>query len=801
MSEQITSTATTVQPSPYSWLQAALPGSYPTPEEMGWAQVSIAELIEYIEAHGSQPLHFDTETTGLKYWLPDFRCVSISLYTEGSVPVACDLRSASPEEISSLLQSLRGKKLYAFNMAFDGAVLFAMNRQLKRKLRIGDEELLDALACCSQTLFRHCANEGQRSHSLETAQLTLLGWGRSQKDWLKEALAEEGLDKGDMSRLLETRHAEGFLFYNAADAYASHCVFTHLCKEIDRLGIGERMWQFHKREFACLIRDIIWQSFEGVKLDKKAMKEVLVNEYTKMVETQEAIRRHPLIAPKLEEFEWQRITAALRIETLTSYKQLTPQKIVADALAEYGKLDAEEPIAEEHEPILGSILGAQGKPLFLPGKGLVTPQLQVKIKFNKKWPGFSFASPDDMRIMLYEWLGRAEPASITIKGYRREGFNITFQDRVVFVPPTDGGAIPTGADVYPIFGEVGALIEKAAEHETMYGFAKSYLAAASDDGKIHWQLKPHGATTGRCSGGSGDKSSKATGGTSVNPQQLPKTHEAFMRCFQAPKGYEFISRDFNSLEMVVQAELSGDPTLSKLYASEEAHDVHLYHAMFIHPNKTVRESVKARYSTSKAILKELKTAFYKERTDTKGWGFGLAYNMGPFKMMCQANIQGSPMTFEEAQQIWNLYHGLYDVFYKWGETHKEEWAFRNGWIEDGFGFPIGIDGRWVDRMGYPKALRESASKIVQRTGHYVLLCWLKHIHAVKKEKGAWGKEIPIICDLHDERISMCKVEDRALIDEMQEEALRRVNLELAPNIHFKLTPAYGPTLWDVKKPD
>jgi hypothetical protein len=67
-------------------------------------------------------------------------------------------------------------------------------------------------------------------------------------------------------------------------------------------------------------------------------------------------------------------------------------------------------------------------------------------------------------------------------------------------------------------------------------------------------------------------------------------------------------------------------------------------------------------------------------------------------------------------------------------------------VEDGFGFPIAIAPFPVDRRGIPIAFKDIGSKIVQRSGHYILLCWLKHIENIKRERKLWDLERPVICD-------------------------------------------------------
>ena len=93
-----------------------------------------------------------------------------------------------------------------------------------------------------------------------------------------------------------------------------------------------------------------------------------------------------------------------------------------------------------------------------------------------------------------------------------------------------------------------------------------------------------------------------------------------------------------------------------------------------------------------------------------------------------------------------------------------------------------------------------AHNCVQRTGHYVLLGFNKHLEALKRERKLWAVEVPVLCNLHDERICMIKEKNLEMVHSLYAEALARLNDELKPRIKFEMSPEWGHTLYEVKKP-
>jgi hypothetical protein len=781
----------------YAWLRPA----WPAPSsECDWEAVSPKDLAGILRSIEPQPISIDTETTGLRYWAPKFGMQSLAVFIPSTGRLyATSLVGATPVELSSIIHSLAWHKIYAFNLTFDGGVLYGVNNSLSKKLRLPPEQLLASFTGCSQVFFRHCANEGYNVHSLDAAQTHLFGWEDSQKAWLKQALESKGLKKGEMWRLLEHEDTrEGFLYYNAMDARSAWLVWEHLSKEVNRV---ERpgMVGLHEGEFATLIRDCIRQIFIGIDVDRKALRNILINSFKEKARIHSELRSDERIATFVDEWERKKIFEQWQLNVKQSSKLLSDSQIVSEALAGYEVVDEQNTdiIEEEVEADNKTKTSKPGPAILTPEGRLALPSFNISISGKNTFPGFSFNSPSHLTDLLYSHLGKAELAYMKKMGKDEiPRYRIAYDGKQFIVAGTDTGALPTGAAIYPIFGDIGKKLEAAAEADTRYGFAKSYLAATSETKKIHTQLKVHGAATGRCSGGSGGKKKSDL---SINVQQFPRSDREFMECFPAPKGHVFLSSDFKSLELVIQAELSGDPVLTKLYASGETHDAHLFHTMKIHPDPLVRAAISARYSTDEAVLKALKKEFGKERGLGKTFGFALSYGSGAENLMLKAAVDGFPISLDEAETSRNLYRDLYKVYYAWCASKEAEWSSRGGWVEDGYGYPIAIASFPADNKGKPVALRDAGSKIVQRTGHYIVLSWLKHIENIKRERDLWDLERPIICDLHDERIV---VTPEGRVEEclaLHKEALERMNNELNPNIRFEIASEWGSTLYDCKK--
>lgn len=778
------------------WLRR---GHYPMPERYELLE-TLADLKAYVDAVGDSLLHYDFETNGLQYWRKDQHVVGIGLWHKNAALPAylrldnlefINTEDENPQEAAEraykqwtkkFLDILLAHKLCAFNNVFDGGWLFKMNRSLSKKEgRRPDHEVLDALYSCSLTLYRHAGNEGYKgqSHSLETAQESLLGWpAEGQKAWLKGALEEHKLKKADMWKLQDL-YPDEFAYYAATDAMACGLVWQHLVNECERMGYPNLV-EFHLNEGMSQIREFIVTAWEGIPFNKKKGRAYLVSSYKKALDYELQLRNHPEVSPHVARWEAEKFAATFSAAITEKVRKIEDSEIIKRALADYDAVDEEVEEEEIPSPQDNQAKG-KSKPcdpyIEMPtaeGGTVVERYLQLKVVGDgKKLKRFNFDAPTDRKWLMYECLGHGEKVT---DEFKKEVWKYTYKGEVFYLPPTKHGACPTGKEIFPVLGEVGQLLSKYIKWMKQYSYAKAYLAASLYDGKIHPTFAPSGTATGR---------SKATGG--INVQQLSKVQE-FLECFEAPKGWVFYGRDFKALEKVVQAEFSGDPVLKELYAGDKDHDVHFFNTARIHPDAHIREQLMARYRPEEDIISQLKKEFKTPRELGKGLGFAMDYGAGAYKNWRTANIKGFKIDFDTTKKMVAAYKELYKGVYKWGEKLYSEWEHRGGFIEDGLGLPVCVPENFS---------KDLVSRHVQRVGHYILMMLCMRIRELlRPSKIGYSPAIP---DLHDERIDLVKEKDAEELDRIYSEALHWVNETLQPNIPFKMSATTGKTLWDFKK--
>lgn len=109
----------------------------------------------------------------------------------------------------------------------------------------------------------------------------------------------------------------------------------------------------------------------------------------------------------------------------------------------------------------------------------------------------------------------------------------------------------------------GTLVDDVLKYRSWFkdcGYVKGLVKAAAWDGRVHSQLLPYTAKTGRWS----------TKGPNI--QQIPGKPHYCRRAFRTPSGYELWSWDFDQMEIRIGAAESGEKSL--LNAFMEGRDVH-----------------------------------------------------------------------------------------------------------------------------------------------------------------------------------------------------------------------------------
>lgn len=713
-----------------------------------------SEFIRSIKLSGD--LHFDVETTGLAWHYGDIDIVSVGM-ANADGNIAIDTTTLSSEDWVYLLKLLTGCKLWAFNTVFDGGLLYS---QAKR-VGFDEDKVVDSLQGCTLTLFRALANEGYKGvpHSLEEAMDSLLLWKDHNKNWLGEMLAKYKLTKAEMSKLLPLEW-DGFMLYNALDAEASFQLLALFKAQLTKMKLLNRL-NFHTVEEIIQIRELIIQQAIGCRIDTEAMNKHITFLDNEMNLHKADFRQHPLVAPHIELIEKE--LASDLYKTHITIKKIWAKK-------------QDEPWNNPSTWHAWKITGNGNKCTgWERERGYRYYRREPKITISnadKPAPEVNIQSNKQIADIIY---GKVFKHVINDDS---QTVDIHLPDRVVTIDLTSKGELPVNKTFFSVLGELGDILSNYSIKEKEKGYSVAIHEAASVDGRVHFQLRPHGTMTGRLS---------ASGG--INCQQQPK-REGHLKCFIPDEGKILIQLDFSALEPVVQTEFSRDPTLHELYLSEKPHDIYLYWAQWIHPNLSLRAEIHEAYKKHYAdgTLENMKKQYKQARSFIKVPTLAFSYGMGANKLMFDWNIKGYNTTYDEAKAVYTAYWNKLAVYKAWGDTLKTE-AERKGWIVNGLGFPFAIPSFRI---------KDAPNTFVQSTGHGVLLKYNKHLIRRIKEAGI-KSHTPVIQDLHDERISQIGEDDAERGLEIYSKAMDDVNNELNPDIAFTGTPTLARNLWEIKK--
>lgn len=255
-------------------------------------------------------------------------------------------------------------------------------------------------------------------------------------------------------------------------------------------------------------------------------------------------------------------------------------------------------------------------------------------------------------------------------------------------------------------------------HRTLQKLKSTYVDAlielASKDPRIHTHYVQTGAATGRLSS------------RDPNLQNIPVREEEGRRirkAFVAPRGRKLISADYSQIELVVFAELSGDPELKRAFV--EGADIHRRTAALIFGKAE----------------DEVSTA---ERRAAKTINFGVIYGMGAFRLAGELGIPRS-----EAQRFIDAYFSRYAGVAAFVRDTVEG-ARRTGWVSTILGRrrPVrAVDSRnanerqGAERVAVNSPIQGSAADIMK-------LAMLK----VDDELSARFPEAKLLLQVHDELI-------------------------------------------------
>lgn len=184
---------------------------------------------------------------------------------------------------------------------------------------------------------------------------------------------------------------------------------------------------------------------------------------------------------------------------------------------------------------------------------------------------------------------------------------------------------------------------------------------------LHGNFKLGGTLSGRLSS------------NSINLQQLPATGSAYAKpiksCFKAPKGWLFVTVDFNALEAMISALTTKDKNKLKVY--EEGYDSHCLNTYYYWKDQfpDINPDDPESINSIKDLRKDL-------RTKSKPVTFAATYGGTAFTF-----VNNSGFTQEEADKIYKAFHELYSTSDEWVNERLTE-AANKGYAELAFGLKL-----------------------------------------------------------------------------------------------------------------
>jgi DNA polymerase I-like protein with 3'-5' exonuclease and polymerase domains len=262
-----------------------------------------------------------------------------------------------------------------------------------------------------------------------------------------------------------------------------------------------------------------------------------------------------------------------------------------------------------------------------------------------------------------------------------------------------------------------------------------------------------------------------------------------MELFRAKPGHKLVDTDFTALEPKVLAYFSRDPTMIELYASGKLHDIYLYVAMFLFPDKqaAIAEVYRPDAPTKESIA-ACKAQFKRERGIAKPVVLGAGYGAGAWKIWQTLKLSGIKVSEAEAAEIHKRYWQLFSGIKSFERQLRAEREDRGGWILNGIGRPLAIPDHRV---------KDLVNAFVQSTGHD---CLLKLIYYIKQLRDARGVPmVPWIVDMHDQ--TTWEVPEAAVPDAVQifKDAYGLLNEELKADIPLSGNVDVADNLWQLKE--
>ncbi len=716
----------------------------------------------------TEPMAIDIETTGVDP-LTD-KIVGVGFAdSRGSVYVSTKHDECKPGLIEYILRHLakEGVPLLAHNMFFD--------RSFLGQVPLGAPELqLNWLACTFAT-YKLAATEGwfNQSWSLKTAQVELLGWKETNEKNLDNWLIDNGYAKS-----VKKEPAKGYyrrdkwivagkpcLRYVSPDKAQmsnapSHILGGYCCLDAESTYL---LWQevllpvlssfpaldsYVRGPFNRLIGHLIRQKLNGINVD---MEGLLSHKATLESQIEEA-KQLVFERPEVEAFASERRNMALRDK-------------FEKAPAQYRKFSLPR------------------EPKRLTARGVATSawlkwkhDLETKTPdVSKNWLTWVRQYEALLQAPLSEFFNMGSGVQLTELIYNRLKYPVELT--------TDKGAPAVDKRAMGLWGDLGKALRRPSDLQKELSYVESAIEHARTDNlggyRIHPGFRVPGTLTGRLAGAGG-----------INFQQVPKS-EGYLSCYRPPEGRAWVDVDFTSLENIVLAELSRDPTLWKLYGpGRPKQDAYLFNGANL--RGTIRERLRAHgYNPDAPTPEAISITKKKEkmwRTVAKVFTLSANYGAGPRKIHETLRLSGIQLTLEEVYDLhkafWELYAGIKD----WEKELFRQWRANGGWLLNGIGRPIGVHADFT---------KDLVNRVCQSTGHDILVFWVDIWSKMLDERGI--KWEPIMIDFHDESLVECdKADAEEVAQILRVDSFNELNKQLGGKIALTGDGGEVASLWEAK---
>jgi len=276
----------------------------------------------------------------------------------------------------------------------------------------------------------------------------------------------------------------------------------------------------------------------------------------------------------------------------------------------------------------------------------------------------------------------------------------------------------------------------------------------------------------------------------INLQQIVKTPEV-TDILVAPKGYSFVTLDFDSAEPHVIAEFSKDPKYSELYASGKPHDAYLYVMCMLVPTPELLESYQIENVTSETVART-KKKFKNIRSIGKVLQLMSIYKASANTIYRKLRLFGVDITKEEVvtlhKDFWS--DKLFSKVLEFEESLKAEVDQREGYLVNAFNRPQVITD---------KKRKDCLNVYGQGSAHDALDILIR---IIEKNLGKYNIEAnPIIPDYHDETIWICETAAAHRVADVMILSLKELNDILGWSIKMKGDPEITDNFTKFKGPD